>query len=365
MVLIHAYSFEGKTINGQQVRELIGNVEFRQGDARMLCDRAMQFLDEQRTLFEGHVHFSDSSKQLFADKVLYYETSRLTLAERNVKLIDSTKTLSSDELQYFDMEDKALAKGHVILVDYNERITLRGGQAEYLRLKGYAKVTDKPVMVKSDSTESRDLIIDGESMEMFDDGKRIIATGNVHVTRGEVVAECGELEFLPKQNRAILSKAPKARRENDHLTGKNIDLILNGTEITGIQIAGDGLVISQVDTLIATKIPFDLLTGEDIQVSIAEEQIDSVIVKGRATSYYHVIEDEKEKGLNKVLGDEIRMFFRGSHIKRVDVKSSPSTSVGTFFPPSSKAGVENELSALLAKNGVVFSDSLQTNIPLP
>ncbi len=350
--LIHADQFEGTTINGQQVRKFEGKVEFRQGTAQMLCQRATQFLDEERVIFEGQVSMVDSGKQMLADKIEYFEGTRRALATGNVKMIDSSKTLTADEIEYFDREEIAKARGHVVLTDEKERLTLTGGRAEYNRAIGYAMVIEHPVLIQSDSTKEKEITITGEIMEMFEDGDRIMVEKTVQITRGEVVAQSDSLEFLRKQNRAILSARPKAQRQNDHLTGKNIELILHGTEVSAIHIVGSAVVTSRVDTLITTDIPYDLLTGDDIMVSIANEAVDTVIVKGKATSYYHVIEESKEKGLNKVLGDEIRMFFANDEMERVDVESAPGSSVGTFYPPNSKSEIETELAALLAKNGV-------------
>ena len=200
---------------------------------------------------------------------------------------------------------------------------------------------------------------------MFEDGDRIMVEKAVQITRGEVVAQSDSLEFLRKQDRAILSARPKAKRQNDHLTGKNIELILHGTEVSAIHIVGNAVVTSQVDTLITTSIPYDLLTGDDILVSIANEAVDTVIVKGKATSYYHVIEESNEKGLNKVLGDKICMLFANDEMERVDVESAPSSSIGMFYPPSGKTAIESELAALLAKNGVELSKGLEGPVPLP
>jgi len=349
--LIHADQFEGVTINGQQVRKFEGQVEFRQGTAQMLCQRATQYVDEERVIFEGQVSMADSGKQMLADRVEYFEGARRALATGNVKMIDSSKTLSADEIEYFDKEEIANARGRVVIKDEKERLTLTGGRADYNRAIGYAKVFEHPVLIQSDSTQEKEITITGEIMEMFEDGDRIMVERAVQIVRGEVTAQSDSLEYLRKQDRAILSAKPKAQRQNDHLTGKNIELILRGTEVSAIHIVGNAVVTSRVDTLITTNIPYDLLTGDDIMVSIANEAVDTVIVKGKATSYYHVIEENKEKGLNKVLGDEIRMFFANDEMERVDVGSSPSSSIGMFYPPSSKKEIETELAAFLTKNG--------------
>ena len=102
------------------------------------------------------------------------------------------------------------------------------------------------------------------------------------------------------------------------------------------------------------------MTGEKIKVTLKDEQIDTVKVMGRATSFYHVIEDSVEQGLNKVLGDDLQMMFLNGELEIVQVESSPSTSVGNFYPPNSYGQVEDELVALLTKIGIQSNASADT-----
>ena len=351
--LVHAEQLTQDVINGITVRRLTGNVRFVQGQATLTCDRAVEYVDEERVVLFGRVKIVDEGKQLTADRINYYESTRKAIAEGRVTFVDSTKTLRSNFLNYDREKEKAFASGNVTLDDNRENTTLSGDSVLYLRDKGYARVMGHPRFVRLDSTESRKLTITGRTMEMFDDGERVKVSQDVTITRGNVVAHSGELEFYRDEEKIILSITPRAKREDDYLTGTNIEMVLKDNEIEKIHVLKNAIITSRVDTLKDGELRYDLLTGEDITVSVRGEQVDTVIVRGRATSYYHLFEDGVEKGLNKVLGDEIRMLFTDGELKRVIVKSDPSTSAGTFYPPKSKAMIEKELDELLAKIGIV------------
>lgn len=352
MRLIHADELRGEMFGKQFVRRLIGHVKFKQGSALVTCREAQEFVDDGKVIFNGNVSFIDQSKALYGDRIVYYRSQKLFVARGNVKLVDSTKILTADDLQYFEQDEKAIADHHVVLADTSERMTLTGKHIEYFRNKAYAKVIGQPVFSRLDSLAERKLVITGDEMEMFDDGERVKVMDNVEVKRGEVTANCGALEFFRPEDRIALSVEPTAYRLHDVLFGDKIDLILINNEVREIHVLGQAIVSSKVDTFVQTTTPYDLLTGEKILVSLKDEQIDTVNVMGRATSFYHVIEDSVEQGINKVLGDDLQMMFLNGELETVKVESSPSTSVGNFYPPNSYNQVENELVTLLTKIGI-------------
>ena len=133
------------------------------------------------------------------------------------------------------------------------------------------------------------------------------------------------------------------------MTGRSVSLLLDGSEVVAIHIVGDAVAASTVDSTLKTDVPYDLLTGQDMMVYVTDEKIDSVRIEEQATSYYHVIEEGEEKGLNKALGDALFITFDGDTLKRVRVHSSPSASVGEFYPPTHKSDIEMELKEQLAK----------------
>lgn len=353
MRLVHSDIMQGMVINGEHVRKLVGHVEFRQGNAVATCNQALEYANYGRFEFLGDVTIVDEKKTIQADIIKYFEDIRKILAFSNVRLVDSTQTLLADTLEYFEDTETAYAKSNVVMLNDSERVELTGSYAEYFQKNGYAKVTGNPVFTQRDSSMEKDLVITGETIESFKDGERVQVKDNVEIFRGEITARCGSLEYFKDNERVALSLSPKAKRVNDRLTGELIELQLTNNEVTGIIIQGSAVISTKVDSSIKTSTPFDILTGEQILVSVLEEKIDTVYVKGRATSYYHVIDDSVEQGINKVLGDELTMIFKNSEIQQVKVSSSPSSSVGSVYPPKSYGRIENELIALLAKNDIL------------
>ncbi len=352
LMLVHADALKGQKVGEEEVRQFIGNVEFRQGKATLTCERATQYELAGKFVLVGDVAFIDTSKSLFGDQITYYEATRISYVEGHVRLVDSSKTMTADRLRYLDEEKIAFADGRVALRDEKEQITLIGEHAEYDQENGYAKVTGDAVLTKKDTTDADSLIIYGGLFEMFKDGDRFIVTDSVRLIRGEIEAFCDSLEYFQQESRLKLANKPRIRQGEQYLTGQAVSLVLDDADVQAIHIVGNAIVASVVDSSIRTNVPYDLLTGQEMMVYVTDEKIDSVRIDERATSYYHVIEEGKEKGLNKALGDALFITFDQDTLKRVRVISSPSVSVGEFHPPTHKALLETELEEQLAKLGI-------------
>jgi len=350
--LVHADSARGFVENGRIVRELMGSVEFMQDSSRMFCDRALQYPDEKLAIFSGRVRIVTPPRELLADQIYHYEVRREQIARGRARLITPRQLLTADALHYFEKEERALAEGRAVISDSTERAYLSGARIEYLRLKGYARVDGDPLFVRRDSTGTDSMTVRSRIMEMFEDGERILAREEVTIAQGEVSADCGELLFMRNGEKVLLTIQPEARRAGDFLRGSEIDLLLDKRVLRGIGIRGSAAVVTRVDTLASPDPKYDLISGEEIYVGITKNAIDSLHVRGRATSYYHLYDDKKYQGFNKVLGDEIMMNFKEQKVAWVGVKSAPAASNGVFHPAGQESPLLKEMEPFLQPFGL-------------
>ena len=185
-------SLVGKFVEGESVREVIGNVKLIQGNVIVNCNKAIQYLARNEAELIGNVIATQDSLTLKTEKGYYFGNLRKTKStsgiilddteiilsadsgeyffdesraffQSNVKLIDSTTTLTSDELTYFKNLDKSIAIGNVNINDRDNIIT--ADTLTHLRMTKYS-IADGNVSIKN----LRDnLTIFGEHLE--DDGQ--------------------------------------------------------------------------------------------------------------------------------------------------------------------------------------------------
>ena len=177
--LNYADSLIGKTINGEQVREALGNVSLTHNNVNITCGRVIQFFDQNKADLYGNVkvvkdtvtitapsgtYYGNDSKvvcssgatltdpktTLNASYGIYYFNSDLASFRGNVKITDNRSyTITSDELDYYRSVQKSYCRGRVKVV--SDSSTIDCDSLVYEKLIGFSTATGN-VRIESDST---------------------------------------------------------------------------------------------------------------------------------------------------------------------------------------------------------------------
>lgn len=260
----------GKRINGEQVREVTGNVKIYQGDVVINCNKAIQFFTQNKVELIGDVVINQNNTNIYTEEGIYYgktktafsdagikmfrEGTELTadtgyyyfddeLAEffGNVNLIDSGMTLNSKNLDYFSKEEKAVAVGMVTVRDsasvlntdsliyydkkdityayknveiYNKEDKLRifGDALTDIDSLNYTKVSGNTLLMQEDTAASGKidtLLIAAGFMESYSDSsKKLIAIDSVKIIRGDFSSVNIRTEYYYDEERIFTVKAP-------------------------------------------------------------------------------------------------------------------------------------------------------------
>ncbi len=345
--LVYAGVMNGRTENNETVRELSGEVFFRQDSAEIRCDRALQYVERSQVRLTGRVSLVDPPKRLDAADVLYFEKTKDYEAYGRPQLADSSRTLLADTLIYRQLPEHAFARGQVVLTEKKRFVQLQGARIDYWRIRGYALAVGAPVLTERDSSGSVLMTVTADTMEMFDDGSHYQLSGHVHIRRDSIDAWCGRLTYRRDAERMHLAIQPSIQRARDVMRSRDIELVLTKNKVSAIELIKQSLVISRVDTLQSAAELYDLMTGDRMRVLLQDQQVREVTITGQATSYYHVFENKQAKGMNKALGDEIQLFFEKGEMYRVKIKSDPGASSGIFYPPEKSVRLQAELNEQL------------------
>ena len=255
-------SLFGKTINGENIREVHGNVVMTQGAVRITCDKAIQYLarneaeligrvvvvqdsiiiktasgyyygdtkiafskagifltdghvnlnskngyyyfDEKRSYFYEDVILHDSLSNLSANKLTYYDDEDKAIAVGNVQVSDTTSTIFADSLIHYRNTKITYAYNNIRIYNSSNRLAIFGNKLEDYGEKNYSKITDKPFLVRIDTLSDGTLdtlIISAMMMESFDDSlKKLIATDSVKIVRKNFASINGQTIFYQKND---------------------------------------------------------------------------------------------------------------------------------------------------------------------
>lgn len=203
ITLNYADSLVGKTLNGEQVREAIGNVSLTHNNVKITCNRVIQYFDQNRAELYGNVKVVQDTLTILAPAGTYYGNESKVVCPNGATLIDPKSTLkanygvylfnqdlanfrgnvritdeksytiTSDELDYYRSVQKSYARGNVKVV--SDSSTIYSDNLVYEKLIGISTATGN-VKIESDST-----VITSRKATYFDFEKKSIAEENVRI----------------------------------------------------------------------------------------------------------------------------------------------------------------------------------------
>ncbi len=370
IVLEHADSLEGRTVNGEDVRELIGNVQIRQDSVRITADRALQFLSSGLVTMTGHVVVKEDSLTMRAPRGAYHKDERRAEAfdsvslddghtqltakygeyfvdprraffRSNVRVVDTSSVITADSLTYFRIDRRSIARGRVTVENRTDRVTITGGELLHDAPRDYSKMTIDPLLVQIDTSSSGTfdtLAVRSLIMEAYRDTlRRLVATDSVRIARSDLSGTAGLAVFYTQGDSILLRRSPVVWYQRTQVSGDSMNVYLERRKLRLVRVMGDPFAISQSDSLHPER--FDQMTGELMLLHFAQPGLEKIEVETHAISVYHLYEDSSGNGINRTSGDRIIMGFRDGKVQWIKVVGGVE---GDYYPENMVKGRESE-----------------------
>jgi lipopolysaccharide export system protein LptA len=363
--LNHADLMKGLVIKGEQAREFTGKVQFTQitedGDRVYLwCDSALQYLSANRIELFGHVKIVRDTTTITSDQGKYYGNEKRAEVSSNVRLVrggsvltslygqyyvdekrshfsgnvhlvDTASSIACNDLTYFESETKSVATGNVRVVNLENSATILGDSLVHFEAGRYSVVPKNPRLIQIDTSSSGvidTLVVVSKIMESYQDSlERFVAIDSVKMARGELSASSGRTTFFIKKDLIILQQHPIVWQALNQITGDSIDVGLQNKRLRSVRVWGHAVAISRSDSLYHNR--YDQLTGRQLTMYFANDQLDTVMVNNNATSLYYLYDKDKPDGANKSSGDRITINFIEGKIDRIKIVGGV---LGQYFP---------------------------------
>jgi len=221
-------SLIGKVVEGESVREVIGNVKLSQGNVFVTCNKAIQYLARNEAELIGNVIATQDSLTLKTEKGYYFGNLRKTKSTSGIILDDTEVVLSADSGEYFFDESRAFFQSNVKLID--STTTLTSDELTYF------KNLDKSIAIGNVNINDRDNIITADTLTHLRETKYSIADGNVSIKNlrdnltifGEHLEDDGQLKYT------LINKSPLLMQ---------VDTTFNVEEVDQNRISIDTLLI--------------------------------------------------------------------------------------------------------------------------
>ncbi len=352
--LHHADSLVGLELNGEQARQLIGNVKFSHGKTIVTCKRATQYLQSNKVDLLGNIVVTEDSLTMRAEHGIYYGDTRIIESNTNVRLddgkmiltsdfgsyyskekmahfrqrvkvLDSASVLTADDLVYYREEQKTIAESNVVIVSSENNLTLSGGHFENYKKVKYSLMLDRPRAVQIDTSGgvTDSVIILSDTMETYQQApERLIATGNVSMKRSDVTSQAGSTMFYTKLDSIELRGTPFVwqTQENGITTqssGDSMFIKMDKKRLRVLYLHGHAISISQADLALPKR--YHQISGQDMMMFFNENKLNNIEVDRTATILYYLFDGTTPDGMNNTTGDHISILFLNGKIDQLKV----------------------------------------------
>ena len=350
MIIVIGDSLVGKVVNGESIREVSGNVVLTQGNVKITCNKAIQYLSRndaelignviaiqdtltiktergfyfgnlRKTSSNAGVILEDKKVVLSAEQGEYFFDENKAVFQTNVKLFDTASTLTSQKLTYFRNDDRAIATVDVKIIDSVN--TIYADTVDHLRKKQIT-IASGNVVIKNNSNntlvfgehledyrESKYTIIDKLPMLVqVDTSKSTDSLGFETIRLDTLFIQCKMMEvFREPEQKFIATDSVKIIR----------DLFSSKNDLT-VYLKDEEKIITQKisDEHSQPVLWYDnsQLTGDSITIYIEDKKIRQLDVDGNA---FMVSQNKNHSNrFDQSSASGIKMFFDDNKIQRAD-----------------------------------------------
>jgi lipopolysaccharide export system protein LptA len=380
-------SLKGKVINGQNVREVIGNVVITQEDVKITCNKAVQYiadnnadlignviitqdsviiktergkyfgvpniaysdsavhlnngeldlkadignynLDTKVANFFGNVNFRDSLTNLFSQKLTYKKDIEKVIAVGSVIVTDTVSTIKADSLIH--LRNTKLSEGYrnIIIESMENNLTIFGDTLYDDKRQNFSKITGDPFLTQieklNDGTYDT-LFIKSKILESRNDSSEsLYAIDSVKIIRGSFFSD-NDFTIYDR----LMEQITILRQEDK----SSPVLWYENSQIVGdsVFINLDSSKISSIDIFSNAIIfsqdstyefRFDQMSGDSIHLSFRNSRLAQTKVNGNVLSIYYMYEEKEPNGLLKSSANEITINFEYNKVNEVKMYGSP------------------------------------------
>ncbi|MGH2574293.1 MAG: OstA-like protein [Ignavibacteria bacterium] len=311
ITLNHADSLMGKVIDGEQVREAVGNVSLTHNNVQIFCSRVIQFTEQNKAELYGNVKVFKDTLSIYAPAGIYYGNEGKVVCPNGSTLNDSKVTLKANHGTYLFSQDIAYFRGNVKIYD-SKSYTITSDELNYYRTDNKSIASGNVKIVTDSSVIYSDNLIYEKSI-----GKSF-ASGNVKIESDSTVINSNKLTYYEFEKKSIAE-------ENVKINFLNKNAVIYGLYSENYEITNYSFVKGKAKL---------------VQIEKKEGRIDTLFI------YSEKMESFRNKPEYYIANDSVKII-------RSDFYSN--SQIGYYFKDTTGTGGVVSLS----RNPAVWKDELQ------
>ncbi len=337
IVLEHADTLRSRG----SARELIGNVKVTRAGTTIRAERALYTPDQGRITLTGSVYLTDPERKMRAQRVEYDEkTGNFDAGGRVDMTARDSVRIQCRSAHYTDLNKTAELFDDVTIDIFRDTSRITGDYGQFRTSDSSGWVEGGARYVRPERSEGGldTLVITSDRLSFSRKDNSATFTGDVKLTRGEILAVSDSLFYLPDSNSTRLSGAPLIWRGSDELTGDLIELKYEGRELKVIEVHGSGVALSPANEGDKRR---NRLAGKRLTLEIIDDSSRVVSASGDAEGWYFVFDNKRGyQGVNVAGADRIQLDIIGKKTTNIVLEGQTS---GAFYPPGQEPPMVNDI----------------------
>jgi len=379
IILKYADSLVGTRGENASIREFDGNVVLIQGDVTVKCNKAVQYVEENRADLIGNVHINQKDLDLYTPKGRYNGRSKIADAYNGVKITDRKTTLTategiyststqianfnkdvkieddsvvifSDRLIYHKSNRNSFAYGNVLIKGKYSKAFLFGDTVNHYPNLSHTYVSGNPKLFQIDSVKVDSLVADIDTLNMSfgmykfdtlsvksitmesyqgrgDEDEVFYFLDSVEIVKGELAARADTAVYNKTNGTINLVGKPVVWYDATQLFADSISIFVPDMKLVELRSVGNSVVISKDDTSNLSRI--NLIIGNEIVIKFENDSINAIFSNGNAKSLYFMSSDSASEGAQRSSCDSLVVLFELGEVNEINWLGGIN---GEFFP---------------------------------
>ena len=248
---------------------------------------------------------------------------------KNSKIYYEDRIISGDSLYYNKNKEFASATGNIKVLDTVNSSVIKGGYAEYYKLKDSVFITDKAVAISLIEKDS--LYIHGNVLMVTGkiENRIVKAFNKVKFYKTDLQGKCDSLITIEKTGLTKMLKKPVMWAQGNQITGDTIHFISNAKteQLDSLKVLNNAFMIQK------DSAGFSQLKGRNMYGKFENNKLKTLDDVGNSEVIYYIRDESNNLiGISKLQSSRnIFITLQDNQIETIDFNNQPD---GRTFPPS-------------------------------
>ncbi len=293
----------------------------------MRSDTLVYHTETQVTWFFGPTTIEADETFIYCENGWYDTKNDKAQFSLNAYIISGEHKINGDSLYYERENEFAKAIKNVTIVDTVQNVVLKGNYAEYFKHMGYTFMTDIPVAIFVENSDS--LYLHADTIRaIFDEDQeieKVKAYYRAKFFRHDLQGASDSLVYKMKDSLIVMYFDPVLWTGENQMTADSIHIKTDGETVETLTLFNSAFMVSRNDTL-----QYNQVKGRNMTGFFADGKLDYINVTGNAETIYYVKEEDGNLiGINKAVASRMRIEIEDSQIKRIFYFETPD---GNMLP---------------------------------